>query len=156
LISLYCERVFDDLFRVFQLIVGYKCDSTRRVYTFYTECYIVTLAMDTALIVAGKGSEVPKIVLSWYNPEKHKLYAGYGPLYARGHSDRGIRGIGPRTTFAKMRTQDSPLSCVQGSDATNTQAKYKTIRKALSDTVRRAQERSLRRAQAKYERRAQM
>jgi hypothetical protein len=28
------------------------------------------------------------------------------------------RGMGPRTTSAKMRTQDFPLSCVQGSDAT--------------------------------------
>jgi hypothetical protein len=28
------------------------------------------------------------------------------------------RGMGHRTTFAKMRTQDSPLSCVQGSDVT--------------------------------------
>jgi hypothetical protein len=27
------------------------------------------------------------------------------------------RGMGLRTTFAKMRTQDSPLSCVQDSDA---------------------------------------
>jgi hypothetical protein len=28
------------------------------------------------------------------------------------------REMGPRITFAKMRFQDSPLSCVQGSDAT--------------------------------------
>jgi hypothetical protein len=53
--------------------------------------------------------------------EKHKLYAGYGPLYAR--AVRNViafctRGMGHRTTFAKMRTQDSPLSCVQGSIAT--------------------------------------
>jgi hypothetical protein len=57
--------------------------------------------------------------------EKHKLYAGYGPLYAHAHSNRYSQfdrflypGDGPSTTFAKMRTQGSPLSCVQGSDAT--------------------------------------
>jgi hypothetical protein len=48
------------------------------------------------------------------------------------------RGMGPRTSFVKMRTQDSPLSCVQGSDA--------TVRRVLAGTVRRAQ--------AEYERRA--
>jgi hypothetical protein len=51
-------------------------------------------------------------------------------------------GMGPRTTFAKMRTQDSLLSCVQAIE--------KTIRRALAGTVQRAQARSLRRVQAEY------
>jgi hypothetical protein len=52
------------------------------------------------------------------------------------------RGMGPRTRFAKMRRQDSHLSCVLGSDA--------TIRRPYT------QARSLRRAQAEYKRWAQM
>jgi hypothetical protein len=52
-------------------------------------------------------------------------YGGMGPsmptlivIAVRNVIASCTRGMGPRTTFTKMRTQDSPPSCVQGSDAT--------------------------------------
>jgi P-loop containing dynein motor region D4 len=78
-------------------------------------------------------------------PEKHKLYAGYGPFYAHAHSNRCSQcdrflylGDGPSYYFRINAHTGFPSFLRSGLRCDYTQALYKTVRRALAGTLRRA------------------
>jgi hypothetical protein len=92
--------------------------------------------------------------------EKHKLYAGYGPFYARAHSDHCSQcrflypGDGPSYYFRKIAHTGFPSILRSGLRCDLTQGIDKTVRRAQAGFIRRAQAGFIRRVHTGFERRA--